>query len=106
MNRPMPKTRDYYELLGVPRGASQKDIQSAFRKLARKLHPDVNPGDQEAERRAPTASAAAASAAPPEKRPLHPPFRADRPRCGGGRPPPPPPPAPPPAAAAPAPPPQ
>src|SRR5439155_606007 len=47
----MPTTakQDYYELLGVPRKASAKDIRSAFRKLARKYHPDLNPGDKSAE---------------------------------------------------------
>jgi molecular chaperone DnaJ len=40
---------DYYELLGVPRKASAKDIRAAFRKLARKYHPDLNPGDKAAE---------------------------------------------------------
>jgi DnaJ-class molecular chaperone len=40
---------DYYELLGVPRKASAKDIRAAFRKLARKYHPDLNPGDKGAE---------------------------------------------------------
>ena len=41
--------QDYYELLGVPRKAAQKDIRQAYRKLARKYHPDLNPGDQSAE---------------------------------------------------------
>ncbi|PYT68950.1 MAG: molecular chaperone DnaJ [Acidobacteria bacterium] len=41
--------QDYYEVLGVPRRASLKDIRSAFRKLARKYHPDLNPGDKAAE---------------------------------------------------------
>ncbi|MGA8923030.1 MAG: DnaJ domain-containing protein, partial [Candidatus Dormiibacterota bacterium] len=47
----MPKTRDYYEVLGVPRTANQKEISSAFRKLARKYHPDLNAGDKQAEAR-------------------------------------------------------
>jgi molecular chaperone DnaJ len=41
--------QDYYELLGVPRKAAAKDIRTAFRKLARKYHPDLNPGDKSAE---------------------------------------------------------
>jgi curved DNA-binding protein CbpA len=41
--------RDYYSVLGVPRTASEKDIKSAYRKLARKHHPDVNPGDKKSE---------------------------------------------------------
>ncbi|HVS89375.1 MAG TPA: molecular chaperone DnaJ [Candidatus Acidoferrum sp.] len=47
----MPATtkQDYYELLGVSRRASAKDIRTAFRKLARKYHPDLNPGDKSAE---------------------------------------------------------
>ncbi|MBC5810842.1 MAG: J domain-containing protein [Candidatus Eremiobacteraeota bacterium] len=39
------KYRDYYEVLGVPKSASEKDIKSAYRKLARKWHPDQNPSD-------------------------------------------------------------
>src|SRR2546422_2710172 len=45
----MPKTKDFYEVLGVPRTATQKEITSAFRKLARKYRPDVNAGDKQAE---------------------------------------------------------
>jgi molecular chaperone DnaJ len=41
--------QDYYELLGVPRKATAKDIRAAFRKLARRYHPDLNPGDKSAE---------------------------------------------------------
>ena len=42
---------DYYKTLGVSRTASEKEIKSAFRRLARQYHPDVNPGNEEAERR-------------------------------------------------------
>src|SRR5437773_6343284 len=43
--------KDYYSTLGVPKTASEKEIKQAFRKLARKHHPDVNPGDKQAETR-------------------------------------------------------
>jgi DnaJ-class molecular chaperone len=51
-------SRDPYEILGVKRDASQKEIQSAFRKLAKKYHPDLNPGDKKAEERFKDISAA------------------------------------------------
>ena len=42
--------RDYYETLGVDRSASEQDLKSAFRKLAKEHHPDKNPDDKAAER--------------------------------------------------------
>lgn len=46
-----PQYKDYYRILGVKRGADEKEIKSAYRRLARKMHPDVNPGDASAEER-------------------------------------------------------
>src|SRR5512143_1689593 len=43
--------RDYYDVLGVKKGASESEIKKAFRKLARKYHPDVNPGDKTSEQK-------------------------------------------------------
>lgn len=63
--------RDYYEVLGVPRGAGEKEIRSAFRKLARKHHPDVNPGDNRAAERFKEINEAHEVLSDAEKRPLY-----------------------------------
>ena len=63
--------RDYYATLGVPRTASAADIKKAFRKLARKHHPDVNKGDAAAEKRFKEVSEANEVLTDPEKRKLY-----------------------------------
>src|SRR5229473_5141220 len=45
------KKRDFYEVLGVAKDATEADIKKAYRRLARKLHPDVNPGDKSAQKK-------------------------------------------------------
>jgi curved DNA-binding protein len=64
----VPAVTDYYEVLGVPRTASTKEIQAAFRKLARKYHPDVNRGE---EKRFKAVSEAHSVLTDPKKRKLY-----------------------------------
>lgn len=65
---PTATKRDYYMILGVPRAATEKEIRAAYRKLARKHHPDVNPGDKQAEARFKEIGEAYAVLSDPEKR--------------------------------------
>lgn len=60
--------RDYYEVLGVSRDADEATLKKAYRKVAKKYHPDVNPGDKEAEKKFKEASEAYAVLSDPEKR--------------------------------------
>ncbi len=63
--------KDYYETLGVKKSASADDIRKAFRKLARKYHPDVNPGDKSAEEKFKTLSEANDVLSDPKKRKIY-----------------------------------
>jgi chaperone protein DnaJ len=63
--------KDFYELLGVSRRADDKEIKSAYRKLARKFHPDVNPNDKSAEAKFKEISAAYEVLGDPDKRKLY-----------------------------------
>ncbi|MGB7951172.1 MAG: J domain-containing protein [Candidatus Binatia bacterium] len=63
--------RDYYKVLGVDRSASHEDIRKAYRKLARKYHPDINPGNKEAENTFKDLSVAYDVLGDPDKRKLY-----------------------------------
>jgi molecular chaperone DnaJ len=73
----MPKAKDLYAALGVDRSASADDIRKAYRKLARKHHPDVNPGDKAAEEKFKDISFANDVLSDPEKRKLYDEFGID-----------------------------
>jgi len=74
--------RDYYDVLGIERGAADDKIKSAYRRLARKYHPDLNPGDPEAERRFKELGEAYEVLSDPQKRQVYDQFGREGVRAG------------------------
>jgi molecular chaperone DnaJ len=79
--------QDYYELLGVPRKSTVKEIRGAYRKLARKYHPDLNPGDKSAEEKFKQIQEAYDVLSDAKKRQMYDQFGFNAPGPGGGPPP-------------------
>jgi molecular chaperone DnaJ len=75
--------QDYYELLGVPRKAGQKEIRQAYRKLARKYHPDLNPGDKSSEEKFKQVQEAYDVLSDAKKRQMYDQFGFETPGAGG-----------------------
>ena len=76
--------RDYYEVLGVERSADEATIKKAYRQLAKKYHPDVNPGDKDAEEKFKEVNEAYSVLSDPQKRSRYDQFGHEEPGMGGG----------------------
>lgn len=79
-------SKDYYETLGVARGASNEEIQKAYRKLARKYHPDLNPDDKTAKQKFQDVQTAYETLNDPKKKQLYDQFGSAYEQMGGGAP--------------------
>ncbi len=78
------KKRDYYEVLGVPKTADEATLKKAYRDLAKKYHPDLHPGDKEAEAKFKEASEAYSVLSDPQKRKQYDTVGHDAPGGAGG----------------------
>ena len=79
----MATKRDYYEVLGVQKNASQEEIKKAYRKLAKECHPDLHPNDKEAEARFRELNEANEVLSDPDKRARYDQFGFNDPMNGG-----------------------
>ena len=80
----MANKRDYYEVLGVAKDADEATIKKAYRQLAKKYHPDVNPGDKDAEEKFKEVNEAYQTLSDPQKRASYDQFGPDGPQAGFG----------------------
>ena len=80
----MANKRDYYEVLGVQKDADEATIKKAYRQLAKKYHPDVNPGDKTAEEKFKEVNEAYQTLSDPQKRQVYDQFGPDGPQAGFG----------------------
>ena len=85
----MADKRDYYDVLGVDKSADETSIKKAYRSLAKKYHPDMNPGDAEAEKKFKEVNEAYAILSDPQKKQQydqfgHAAFEQGGPGAGGG----------------------
>ena len=80
----MANKRDYYEVLGVDKSADEATIKKAYRQLAKKYHPDVNPGNKEAEEKFKEVNEAYQTLSDPQKRASYDQFGPDGPQAGFG----------------------
>ena len=79
----MAEKRDYYEVLGVDKNATDEDIKKAYRKMAKECHPDLHPNDKQAEERFKELNEANEVLSDPEKRARYDRFGHDGPNMGG-----------------------
>jgi molecular chaperone DnaJ len=84
VNKKMAGKRDYYEVLELSKDASAEDIKKAYRKLAKKYHPDVNPGDKNAEAKFKEINEAFSVLSDPQKKARYDQFGHEDPTMGGG----------------------